>query len=215
MKTENVIGGITSSAVLIDLNISEWTGRKKDRANTRKVTHDNNAADNAALVTKKLFVDNPKLEAIHSQAASMRKYISNVTLPWAGTLKLLPIAQFLDVTNELSDMKIEFDKRVADFIHDYNTQVSATAFKLGAMFNRSDYPTAGEIAHKFSVSWDILPLPDSGDFRVDAENTLREELASAYEKSMKDKMAEANLLLWERLKECLDRIVDRLDVVDG
>lgn len=70
---KDVIGGIVSSAVLLDLNISVWAGRKKDKTNTEKVVADNHAqSKDAALVTKRLFVDNPKLDAINKQASAIR-----------------------------------------------------------------------------------------------------------------------------------------------
>lgn len=214
---KDVIGGIVSSAVLLDLNISVWAGRKKDKANTDKVVADNHAqSKDAALVTKRLFVDNPKLDAINKQASLIRNYLPSVTLPWMGNLKMLPIALLPAVMDELNDMKFEFDKRVQDFIQDYNVQVSGMAFKLGAMFDRAEYPHANEIAGKFKVSWDIAPVPISGDFRVDAENSLREELRLAYEQTMTERIQEVNTLLWDKLKGCLDKLAERLsDDEDG
>lgn len=210
-ENKDVIGGIVSSAVLLDLTISVWVGRKKDKTNTEKVVADSNAmSKDAALVTKRLFVDNPKLDSINKQANLIRNYLPTVTLPWMGNLKMLPISLLNEVMGELNDMKDEFDSRVKDFIQDYNTQVSGMAFKLGTMFDRSEYPHAREIADKFNVSWDIAPVPTSGDFRVDAENSLREELREAYEKTLSAKVEEVNTLLWERLKSCLDKLAERL-----
>lgn len=48
---------IASSAVLIDLSISTWTGRKLDKRASNDVTASNNAAKGVANVHKKLLGD--------------------------------------------------------------------------------------------------------------------------------------------------------------
>lgn len=211
MTNLNVAGGITGSAVLIDLSISVWVGRKTDKKNTAKIVQDNGAASSdAAHVTKKLFVDNPKLEDIMRKANAARTYIGEKTLPWMGDLRLLPMASFLRVTEDLAALRDEFDKAVACFLTDYDLQISAQAFKLGALFDRAQYPTKEELQGKFAITWNVLPLPEAGDFRVDAEKQLKKELMDAYSKAMDSKIKQSMAIMWGRLKECLDHLVDRL-----
>jgi hypothetical protein len=140
MTEINAVGGLVASSVLVDLNISVWVGRKIDRGNTRKVVADNHArSSSAALVTKKLFVDNPKLEEINRVANKSRTYVSSVSLPWMGDMKLLPMSRFLDFQETMRALSDEFYTAVKDFLKDYDVQVSAMAFKLGTLFERSEY----------------------------------------------------------------------------
>ena len=46
---------ISSSAVLVELNISVWTAEILDKGETEKVTTDNNAGSKAAKVKKNLM----------------------------------------------------------------------------------------------------------------------------------------------------------------
>lgn len=207
----NAAGGLTASAVLIDLNISVWVGRKSDRKNQQKIIEDNGAASaDAAHVTKKLFVDNPKLEEIMRKANAARGYIGDKTLPWMGDLKLLPMSSFLKVIEDLSALRDDFDAAVNDFLSDYDIAITAQAFKLGALFDRTQYPSAEELRTKFSMNWNVLPLPAAGDFRVEAENHLKKELQDAYTKAMNDRVNQSMALMWGRLKECIQHLVDRL-----
>lgn len=209
-------GGITGSAVLIDLNISMWVGRKTDRKNQQKIITDSGASSaHAAHVTKKLFVDNPKLEEITRRANACRGYIHEKTLPWMGDLRLLPTSSFLKVIEDLNFLKSEFDAAVTDFLKDYDLQISAQAFKLGALFDKAQYPTKEELLGKFSIAWNVLPLPEAGDFRVDMENELKRNLQEAYEKAMNDRIVSSMKLMWGRLKECLEHLVDRLGTGDN
>lgn len=205
------IGGITASAVLLDLNISVWVGRKTDRKNQKKIVDDAGAkATDAAHVTKKLFVDNPKLEEIMRRATALRSYVADHTLPWMGDLKLLPMSSFLKVMADLETLRDDFDKSVRDFLQDYDIQITAQAFKLGSLFDRAQYPSAEELQGKFSVAWHVMPLPEAGDFRVDAENHLRKELQDAYNKAMQDRIESSMAIMWGRLKECISHLIDRL-----
>lgn len=205
-----VVGGLKASAVLIDLSISEWVGRKKDQKNTESVVTSNRATSkDAAHVTKKLFVENPKLQEILRRTAKARQYVAQVTLPWMGDLRMLPMTSFLTFQEKMSELQNDFQDAVDDFLNDYDTQVAAMAFKLGDLFDRNEYPTVEYLRARFKFDWKVMPLPDS-DFRVKAEDTLREELRQAYEKVAHDMVANAMKNVWERLHACLHHMADRL-----
>lgn len=207
----NVSGGLTASAVLLDLDISVWVGRKTDKKNQRKIVDESGAkTSDAAHVTKKLFVDNPKLEEIMRRATATRTYVAERTLPWMGDLKLLPMSRFLQVSEDLARLRDEFNDAVDDFLRDYDLQISAQAFKLGTLFDRTQYPSADELRHKFAITWNVLPLPEAGDFRVDAENTLKREMQEAYNKAMSERIESSMRVMWGRLHECLTHLIDRL-----
>jgi hypothetical protein len=58
-------------------------------------------------------------------------------------------------------------------------------------------------------------LPTSGDFRVDAEQDLRDSLREQYERAMNDRINVSMNTMWGRLKECLEHMVDRLGKDEG
>lgn len=212
----DVIGGLVASSILVDLNISVWVGRKTDKKNTQKIVDDNNAqARDAAHVTKKLFVGNPKLDAIVRKGNAARTYLADKTMPWMGDLKLLPMSQFLRFQEDMAVLQDAFYAAVEDFLRDYDIQVSAMAFKLGALFDRDEYPAANEIRQKFRMTWEFSPLPAAGDFRVEAEASLRREMEEAYTKVMQQKIEASMRIMWGRLKETLEHMVDRLGETDG
>ena len=55
---------ITTSAVLFELNISQFTGRKKDRKVSDEVTTSKSASKDAASVSKHLFAGVKELDDI-------------------------------------------------------------------------------------------------------------------------------------------------------
>ena len=88
---------ISSSAMLVELSIGIWEGRKKDRRASAAVTSSNNASRGIATVNKKLLGDCPELEAIKAFVSMVRQWNIRCTLPWATRgPRLLTNAQFFD-----------------------------------------------------------------------------------------------------------------------
>ena len=86
---------LASSAMLVEVNISNWTGRKKDRKASKDVTLDNNAESGVANVHKKLLGNCAELDPEHKLTGNIRNIHYNMTMPWSDTgLRLLPPAQY-------------------------------------------------------------------------------------------------------------------------
>lgn len=207
---------IATSAMLCDLNISVWSARKLDRKVSEEVTNTKGATRSAARVNKNLLADDPKLGAILSHASDTRNWLARVTIPWSdyGT-RLVTTAQFFDFKAALDARKDEFDALVQDFVAIYPTLISAQAFKLGTMFDRNEFPHPDEIARKFSMRYTFMPLPESGDFRVDIGNEAAAALRAEYDAEYQRRVKECMDDVWQRLKGVLDRISDRLGSDDG
>ena len=86
---------LSSSAMLVELSISVWTGRKKDKQATADVTMSNHAKTGVAAVNKKLMADCAELDAIQKFAASVRTFHYSATLPWTDTgIRIVPTAKY-------------------------------------------------------------------------------------------------------------------------
>jgi hypothetical protein len=140
-----------------------------------------------------------------------------VTQPWGDNGdRILNMAYFLEFKDRLTDYEQQFSAAVDGFLNDYDTLVAAAAFQLGDLFNREDYPHRDQIAAKFGMRYSMIPLPQSGDFRVDiGEDGLR-ELQTQYESVLHQRVTGAMTEAWERLHDCLSRMSERLaDTEDG
>lgn len=209
---------LSSSAMLLDLNISTYTGRKQDKATAAEV----NAAKNtksktAASVYKSLFTEDADLEAITSYAGKVRSWLYSVTLPWsdAGT-RLVPTKAFFDISHELAQHEQEFNRLVGVFIQNYSVKISAQAFKLGALFDPKEYPSVDDVARKFALRYNFTPVPEVGDFRVDIPAEAVVQLKHDFESMTKTRLQEAMNEPWERLYEEVTHIKNKMtDKEDG
>ena len=99
---------------------------------------------------------------------------------------------------------------MSEFLRDYPTLISAQAFQLGALFDRNEFPDVEEIASKFRFKVGFLPLPSTGDFRIDAPNEVVADMQKEYEAMYNERIEQVNQDLWNRLHDTLTHMSDRL-----
>ena len=221
MTTANTANtyNIATAAMLVEFNASVWTARKLDKTATDEVVISKHArASDAARVNKHLMAGRNELEQIQKVVGAARTYVYEHTMPWSNSgQRLLPAVQFMGFDKRLREFEQEFGLQVSAFLNVYPTLVTAQALALGQMFNRDDFPTADKLRNKFDFSFTYLPVPTQGDFRVDVGNEGQQYLVEKLEKIAEERVQAAHRELWGRLKEHLDRMIDRLavDSVDG
>lgn len=212
----NLIAGVARSGILVTLNIGLYSGRKKDTKTQAEVVASKGAGSaRAASVYRHLFADCPELDAITKFQARARARHYQLTLPWADSgARLLPTRALLDYKADMNRYRDEFDRLVEAFLIKYDTLIAAAAFKLGTMFDRDEYLTRDEVAKRFRFDIDMAPLPTAGDFRLDVESEVQQELVSQYEKRLAAQVAQAQQDAWTRAYEALSHIKDRLTLTE-
>jgi hypothetical protein len=202
---------IQNSSMLVDLNISVWTARKMDKQVSQEIDAAKSTRTQAGNYHKKLLPGMDKLDALNSVANATRTWHYENTLPWSdnGT-RLLPMANFFDYKAGLAEREQQFHSSAEEFYAEYPTLISAAALKLGDLFDRNDYPSVEQIRNRNRFVYTFMPVPTSGDFRVDAPEAAQRELQEQYEKYYNNKLQDASLDLWTRLHDCLKHMSDKL-----
>ena len=202
---------IQNSAMLVDLNISVWTGRKMDKTVSDEIDASKHTKARAGNYHKKLLAGTARLDELQKLVATIRVWHYEQTLPWSdGGSRLLPMKNFFDYKATLGDYERQFDEAVKDFLLEYDTLVTAAAFQLGYLYNKEDYPDAAKLMSKFRMHYVFLPVPDAGDFRIDVNEASKTELQAQYEKFYNDKLNDAMQDAWDRLHDCLTRMSSKL-----
>jgi hypothetical protein len=205
--------------MLVEFNASVWTARKLDKTTTNEVVASKNAgAKDAARVNKHLLAGRTELDIIQQAVGRARQFVYDNTAPWSDSgLRLLPTINFMKFTERMNDFEEEMETLVKAFVVIYPTLITAQALALGDMFKRDDYPTANEMMTKFSFRVNYMPVPSSGDFRVDVGNQAQAELKARLESLTQERIDSAMADVRERLSTHLKRMSDRLttDYVGG
>lgn len=210
---------IDTCAMLVEFNASVWTARKLDKTTTSEVVASKNAgAKDAARVNKHLLAGRTELDIIQQAVGRARQFVYDNTAPWSDSgLRLLPTINFMKFTERMNDFEEEMETLVKAFVVIYPTLITAQALALGDMFKRDDYPTANEMMTKFSFRVNYMPVPSSGDFRVDVGNQAQAELKARLESLTQERIDSAMADVRERLSTHLKRMSDRLttDYIGG
>jgi len=206
---------IQNSAMLVELNISLWTGRKLDKRVSNEIDAAKRTTVAAGNYHKKLMANTQKLERVQALGSALRIWHYKNTLAWSDSgARLLPMKLFLTYKPELAKRIAEIEAAVQDFLQDYPTLVTAAAFQLGDLFDSSEYPDASTLVDKFRVNYAFLPVPTSGDFRVDVIKEAEQELRAEFEGYVERKTREAAQEAWTRLHECVQHMSERLADAD-
>lgn len=208
--------GIARAAMLVSLNVSLYSGRKQDKTTQAEVVATKGAGSaKAASVYKNLFSDCKELDDVVKYQARARARHYAMTLPWNDNgVRLLPTKAFMDYTQEMDRYKQQFEFLVDAFLNKYDTLVAAAAFKLGTLFDRDEYPLRDAVARRFRFDVDYTPLPLSGDFRVEIEHEVQQDLVNKYEARIAQQIAAAQQDAWTRLYDALTQLKDRLSLTD-
>jgi len=207
---------ISTSAMLVELSISTWTGRKLDKRASQDVTAQASAQKGVANVNKKLLGDCAELDAVQKFTANARNVHYAMTMPWSDTgLRLLPTTQYFKYHREMTTLQAEYERQVNVFLQAYDWEISQAQVKLGDLFNSDEYPTADSLTSKFKFKMNYMPLADAGDWRVDIGNEAKDVLATQYESYYATQLQTAMGDVWSRAHDALAKMSERLDYADG
>lgn len=206
---------IGSNAMLVELNIPLWTARKMDKKVSEEVDNAKGTRARGGNYHKNLLAGSDKLERIQKIAGAARTWHYENTLPWTDKgARLLPMKSFFEYKQTLNNFEIQFTQAVNDFCIEYPQLVSKSAFTLGGLFDRDEYPDVEKVRNKFGFKYSFSPVPEAGDFRVDVEEEALNELKEQYESMYKKKLDEAMQDAWQRLHDVLTHMSQKLDFSD-
>lgn len=196
---------IQKTCMVLNLQISCWLGYRFDRGASEKLTDEASAVRDSARVNKHI-VPKEFLAPIITARGSVQTHFYLKTLPWKDNGdRLIMREAFMPFVTEHQDLAAAFDEAVQKFLtHDYLIAQDQAQFRMGALFNAGDYPTANELRHKFGINLDIDAIAQAFDFRL-----------SNNEEAMQQRITQAMGALWQKLAEPLERYATKLAEPDA
>jgi len=210
---------LSSASMLVDYTASVFTGNKKDVSASKELELAKKTDPNVANVHKKLLGNCPELVAVQKFVGNVRNTHYSMTLPWSDMgMRLLPTSTFFKYKKQMTKLEQEFHKLVEKFFDIYEDAVVNAQTILGDLYNPDNYPPLDVLRHKFGWRLNFVPLPTSGDFRVEMEQEQAKALAEEYDKHYSAMFGKAVDSLMndpsKGLVSYLARLSDRLDYQD-
>lgn len=210
MDPEKILG----RAMLVNVCIGNWDGRKHDREVTDKVNKQYHASADAGRYHKHLFGGKVKeLSKVISAASKLRHDIHyRQTLPWTDSgWRLLPTANHQPYVDAVrAQIKVYYDA-VDDFITVYPRLVKEAKERLNGMFREEDYPSPEALRRKFHAEIDWSPIAAGTDFRVQLPKDELERMAKNVEDRLRESVVKAVGDAWKRLGNAITELRGYLD----
>lgn len=205
------MANIHDRAVLVALRISTWTARKLDKRVTDEVNRRHGASRDAGRYNKNLLGDAPEYRDLMRIAQQAREEHYKNTLEWPDEgWRLLPTSNFMPYTARLRALRNEFQAALAVFIGAYPALVERAKARLNGMFRAEDYPSVDSLRDRFRFEVEFGPVPAGSDIRVALPHEQLERLVQSVEARVAASVREAVASAWERLRECVEHIHERL-----
>lgn len=207
--------GISSTAVLVQLNISTWGTERLDRGQSERINHINNADSKAGKVHKDLMCGTSLAKDIELYVAKSRLWNNEQTLPWHDRgARLLPTSMFMPYKAEMNKREARYKGMVGKFVPNFEAAKQTARNYLGDMFNEADYPHAEDIASKYRWSLTVSPVPESGHFCIDVPAKELAEVRLSCDSDVERRLAEAMRKPWEDLHKLICGMSGKLEEVE-
>lgn len=203
---------INEKAMLAAIHLSIWTAVKHDRKVSRKVAQEHGAFEAAGRYNKQLLRGADKLDALRTLSGQIRQNFYKITLPWSDEgYRLLPAHFYFDWMEQMRKYEADFAELVEDFLSVYPQYIEQARPELNGLFSQEDYPSTDKLRKKFGIRLEVIPIPTGGDFRVEMSAEEQARVAKEIDRNVRDSLARGTADLWERLKEVVAHMVDRLN----
>ena len=193
-------------ALLVDLDLSIWTGRKQDKTAAVNAASATGSDVNRLKVTKAL-IDPTRIQPIQTIASEARAWFKLHSLAW-DNFRIIPSDTWIDMLRELGLFKSRFETAVLDLAREYPDLIQAARRPLNGLFHIEDYPQ--DIVSQYGFRWKVRPLPEEEDFRVSLADChladLREQLKTDLQAQIGVAMKDA----WTRLEDAVRHLHERL-----
>ncbi len=201
---------LNDRALLVQLSISQWDARKKDKKVTADALSVNQASSKAGSFSKNLLPVGTALEDIHKKASSIRQKFYENTLPWGvdGT-QILPTANYLGFMSDFRKEKSEWETLCRHFFGEYEYMKADAPKVLGYMHDDKDYPPLHVVKSKFNIDLAVFPVP-SADFRTSIASDELQRIQQDVERRVSMAQNQAMTELWQRLYDRVKHMADKL-----
>lgn len=202
---------LSDRALLVQLNISTWSANKLDKEISAETSAIKGAISNSVRTHKSLLPMCDMLTDIKSKATLIRQRFYDNTLPWGVKgIQILPTANYLAFMTEFRKEKAEYESLVQRFVPEYPQLVLDAQRFLGTAYKPADYPEAHEIADKFKMDMQVMPVPNN-DFRVNIADEELERIHDEVSARVKQAAQGAMQDVWQRLYDKVKHFAEKMD----
>jgi hypothetical protein len=202
---------IQDKAMLVQLNVSQWTARKMDRG-ASQATADLYHAEGSEVSTYKSTVQKKHLDKIQKIVGKARTMHYKYTSPFPASKgqAVLATKMLTDYMSEGGTLVAEFNHAVEEFMTIYRTVQEEAKAALGDLYDEFDYPSEEKLRRKFAMAFDFAPIPQGSHLQIAIGADDLAEMQADIEAKVKDSMTMAMDDLWQRVYRVTSQLKERM-----
>lgn len=201
----------SQKAMLVRLKISIWRATKIDREVTDNVIFENSAQPKSGKF-RKILTASQTLKEIRQLETRIRTLSNIETLPWGdASLRILPVGNYQRYDRIMKKAVDKFNSLVEKLLGEYDAIIEDGKVLLGKMFKAEDYPPRATLHSKFAIGYNVYPLPNAEDFKVELDAGELEKIREQMKIHVQESIVDAVTDLWKRLHEAIDTLTKALD----
>ena len=207
------VKGLDEKAVLISVKRYMYSPYKLDQEESKQY--------GAGNVNKHLFEGrNNLVKSTISKFTEVYTYVKDNTVPWTTGVDMLNIDHYMEFNSGLRQRVDDAHRAVdtlclswEDEVKDDLDRLSQIAIAKGKpnLANASDYPDVDELRAKFGIEIRYMPVPTTGDFRVD----ISDDDKASLQQQLDDAGVNANKHVIKSMIEPMQRAIAKLSVPIG
>ena len=179
--------------LLIEIMKTKWSINKSNPSVAEQAAMNAGAAKGVFKVTQNIMKGyDTEIKDIYRQQSAVSTYVRKNTQPYSTSSdssdnkgrRLMHTTRAMEIQVEANRLIAEHDAMVHELFKTFDNTVQLALAKQGSEADASLYPTAQEVANKFTVSMEITRVPDMG--RDMSHVNVSAELAQAYGEDIKN-----------------------------
>lgn len=204
------MANITDKAMLASVTVTQYTGRKHDKKVSQDVAAEHGTSVDVGRYNKVLLAKSA-LEQITRAAGAVRDFHYKNTLPWEDDgARILAGVNYFDYCRGMNGLRADFDREVARFVANYDEYVNDSRARLKGLFVAADYPSAKDIARRFTFDYKFKPIPLKEDLRINLNQEEVGRIRADIERRTNAAIAEAVRATWQRVHDVVAHMAERL-----
>lgn len=199
---------LAGRAMLVALHLNKWEARRLDKM-LGEEAEAKHGAKKGTVKSHKYLVPKEELEGVTQAHRAARDAHYAHTLPWGdSSVRIISSAAYL--TPYVPTMSTHRDACLAahrQFVAKYPQLRAEAPVRMNGLYRDKDFPKDSAIAGKFGFDIDILPVPETDDFRVVDLGAAQDEAERLVEETIMRRNQEAMQEVYHRVLEPLRHFV--------
>lgn len=202
---------IQNNAVLVRVRCTKWNNSITDKSITDQVTLDKSADKGYLRVTKVLAKQAcvKELNRIIGQVGN--QVVRTWTVPWDDGTYLVTVDNLDRFERELRQKSDRLEELKVELRREWPSIIAEDRNRLGSAFRETDYPSADQIADRYSITYELKPLPSGNDIRINLPQDRIDSIREQVERDVSQRVEQGAKIVHERVADVLNTLIEGLE----